>query len=63
MPHHIKALLSLACLVAGAAGYLFMDQLGQHGPSYAAAFLGVFATVSMWVFPEVVKKDLRQAAK
>jgi hypothetical protein len=63
MPHHIKALLSLACLATAAAGYAFMVYLEQRGPSYAVAFLGVFATAAMWVFPEVVKKDINQAQK
>lgn len=57
MPHHIKILLSLACLLTAAGGYLFMVHLGQTGPSYAVAFLGIFATVSMWVFPEVARKS------
>jgi hypothetical protein len=57
MPQHIKILLSLACLLTAAAGYVFMVHLGQTAPSYAIAFLGVFATVSMWVFPEVTKKS------
>jgi hypothetical protein len=35
-----------------------MVHLGQQGPSYAVAFLGIFATIAMWVFPEVMKKDL-----
>jgi hypothetical protein len=63
MPHHIKMLLSLAWLVTAAAGYLFMVYLGQRGPSYAVIFLGIFATAAMWIFPEVVKKDLNQARK
>ena len=63
MPHHIKMLLSLAWLVTAAAGYLFMVYLGQRGPSYAVVFLGIFATAAMWIFPEVVKKDLNQARK
>jgi hypothetical protein len=58
MPPRIKLMLSLACLVTAACGYLFMVHLGQTGPSYAVAFLGVFATVAMWVFPEVTKKSL-----
>ena len=62
MPPHIKALLSVACLATAAAGYAFMVHLGQHGPSYAVAFLGVFATAAMWVFPEVVKKDVKPTA-
>jgi hypothetical protein len=57
MPHHVKFMLSLACLLTAAGGYIFMIHLGQTGPSYAVAFLGVFATVAMWVFPEVVKKN------
>jgi hypothetical protein len=57
MPPQIKLLLSAACLLTAACGYLFMVHLGQTGPSYAVAFLGVFATVAMWVFPEVTKKN------
>ena len=34
-----------------------MVHLGQRGPSYAVAFLGVFAVFAMWVFPEVTKKS------
>jgi hypothetical protein len=56
MPPRVKLMLSLACLLTAACGYLFMVHLGQTGPSYAVAFLGVFATVAMWVFPEVTKK-------
>jgi hypothetical protein len=63
MPHHIKILLSLAWLATAAAGYVFMVYLGQRGPSYAVVFLGLFATAAMWIFPEVVKKDLNQAQK
>jgi hypothetical protein len=63
MPPRIKTLLSLACLITAAAGYVFMVYLGQTGPSYAVAFLGVFATAAMWVFPEVVKRDIKAAQK
>lgn len=56
MPHRIKLMLSLICLLTAAGGYLFMVRLGQTGPSYAVAFLGVFAPLAMWVFPEVMKK-------
>ena len=34
-----------------------MVHLGQTGPSYAVAFLGVFAVFAMWMFPEVTKKN------
>jgi hypothetical protein len=63
MPPHIKAMLSVACLLTAAAGYGFMVYLGQRGPSYAVVFLGLFATGAMWIFPEVVKKNVSQARK
>ena len=56
MPLQVKLLLSLAWLVTAIGAYIFMVHLGQTGPSYAVAFLGVFAVVAMWVFPEVTKK-------
>jgi hypothetical protein len=56
MPFRVKCLLSLAWLLTAAGAYAFMVHLGQTGPSYAVAFLGVFAVVAMWVFPEVSKK-------
>ena len=59
MPNLVKLILSLACLATAAGGYTLMVSLGQHGPSYAIAFLGIFATVAMWVFPEVLKKDFK----
>jgi hypothetical protein len=63
MPHRIKIMLSLAWLATAAGAYAFMVYLGQRGPSYAVVFLGIFATAAMWIFPEVVKKDLNQARK
>lgn len=57
MPSRIKILLSLACMLTALGGYIFMRHLGQVGPSYAVAFLGVFAPLAMWVFPEVMKKS------
>jgi hypothetical protein len=57
MPLRVKLLLSLAWLLTAAGAYLFMVHLGQRGPSYAVAFLGVFAVFAMWVFPEVTKKS------
>lgn len=62
MPNLVKLMLSLVCLATAGGGYAFMVSLGQHGPSYAIAFLGIFATVAMWVFPEVMKKDLKIGA-
>jgi hypothetical protein len=57
MPHRVKLLISLAWLLTATGGYFFMVHLGQRGPSYAVAFLGVFAVIAMWVFPEVQKKS------
>lgn len=57
MPHRIKFLLSVGCLLTAALAYFYMTQAGKTGPSYAVAFLGVFATIAMWVFPEVMKKN------
>jgi hypothetical protein len=57
MPNHVKLMLSLACMATAAGGYAFMVYLGQRGPSYAVAFLGLFATIAMWVFPEVTNKN------
>jgi hypothetical protein len=57
MPLRVKLLLSLAWLLTAVGAYVFMVHLGQIGPSYAVAFLGVFAVVAMWVFPEVTKKS------
>jgi hypothetical protein len=57
MPVRVKLLLSLAWLLTAAGAYVFMVHLGQAGPSYAVAFLGVFAVFAMWVFPEVTKKS------
>ena len=57
MPSHVKFLLSRSSVSTGFGGYRFMVHLGQTGPSYAVAFLGVFAVFAMWVFPEVTKKN------
>jgi hypothetical protein len=57
MPLRVKLLLSLAWLLTAAAAYFFMLHLGKTGPSYAVAFLGIFAVAAMWVFPEVAKKS------
>jgi len=57
MPLRVKLLLSLAWLLTATAAYFFMVYLGKSGPSYAVAFLGIFAVFAMWVFPEVTKKS------
>jgi len=57
MPFRVKFLLSLAWLLTAAGGYAFTVHLGQTGPSYAVALLGVVAVFAMWVFPEVNKEN------
>ncbi|MFT5507262.1 MAG: Na+/melibiose symporter-like transporter [Hyphomicrobiaceae bacterium] len=58
MPIPIKIVFSLVVLAVGVAGYYFLNWLGQgQGVSqYLALFLGVFAVISFWIFPEVVNK-------
>ena len=58
MPTRVKLILSIVWLCVAAGGYLFVAHLGKTTPSYAVIFLGLFATIAMWVFPEVAKKDL-----
>jgi hypothetical protein len=57
MPFPIKFGLSVIVILVAIAAYFFQDSLGQVGPKYATAFLGVFMVVAMWVFPEVTRKS------
>ena len=57
MPSHVKFLLSRSSLSMAFGGYRFMVHLGQTGPSYAVALLGVVAVFAMWVFPEFSKEN------
>ena len=58
MPVPIKIIFSLVVLAVAVAGYFFLDWLGQGDgiSQYLALFLGVFAVISFWIFPEVVNK-------
>lgn len=58
MPVPIKIIFSLVVLGVAIAGYFFLDWLGggQGISRYLALFLGVFAVVSFWIFPEVTNK-------
>lgn len=56
MPNRVKIILSLLVLAVAAAGYAFQAGLGQEGPKYAVAFLGIFMVIAMWVFPEVQRR-------
>lgn len=63
MPTHVKLILSLIVACTTIAAYVFQDHLGQAGPKYAVAFLGVFMIVGMWIFPEVMRKEIRGKIK
>ena len=56
MPVHIKIVFSLVVLLLGIAGYFFLDWLDQGVSQYLALFLGVFAVIAFWIFPEVTNK-------
>ena len=56
MPVHIKIVFSLVVLLVAVAGYFFLDWFGQGFSRYLALFLGVFAVVAFWIFPEVTNK-------
>lgn len=57
MPVPIKIVFSLVVLAVAVAGYFFLDWLSPgQGSRYLALFLGVFAVVSFWIFPEVIDK-------
>ena len=58
MPVPIKIVFSLVVLAVAIAGYFFLDWLapGQGISRYLALFLGVFAVISFWIFPEVTDK-------
>lgn len=56
MPVPVKIIFSLVVLLVAVAGYFFLDWLEQGVSRYIALFLGVFAVVSFWIFPEVTNK-------
>jgi hypothetical protein len=57
MPAAVKTVLSLVALATAACAYYFLSQAGKTESSFAVAFLGIFATAAMWVFPEVMRKS------
>ena len=56
MPVQMKIALSVAVGIAAIAGWFFMASLGQVGPQRAVVFLGPFMIVSLWIFPEVMRR-------
>jgi len=57
MPVPIKIVFSLVVLGVAIAGYFFLEWFagGQGISRYLALFLGVFAVIAFWIFPEVTK--------
>ena len=56
MPFRIKLCLSISVAIAAALGWWYMHATGKIGPEWALAFLGPFMVVSLWIFPEVMRK-------
>lgn len=63
MPNKVKISISILVLLVAAAGFFFQAHLGQVGPKYAVLFLGVFAVVAMWIFPEVQRHKAADTAR
>ena len=52
MPTHIKIIVSVLTLLAGAIFYYFELKYGQSRVATVGAFLSVFMVLAMWIFPE-----------
>lgn len=52
MPTHIKIIVSVLTLLAGAIFYYFETQYGQAHVAAVGAVLSVFMVLAMWIFPE-----------
>jgi hypothetical protein len=50
-------MFSVIVAIAAVGGYFFQAGLGNTGPSYAALAFGAISIVSMWIFPEVSRKQ------
>ena len=52
MPTHIKLIVSVLTLLAGAIFYYFETQYGRAHVAAVGAVLSVFMVLAMWIFPE-----------
>ena len=52
MPTHIKIIVSVLTLLAGAIFYYFETRYGQEHVATVGAALSVFMVLAMWIFPE-----------
>ena len=62
MPNHLKALVSVIALIAGAVMFYFDTQAGAGGSRWIALALGPLAVTAIWIFPEANAKAIRKEA-
>ncbi|UCH47792.1 MAG: hypothetical protein JSU95_17350 [Betaproteobacteria bacterium] len=60
MPTHIKIIVSLLTLLAGAIFYYFEAQYGRANVATVGAALSVFMVLAMWIFPEAGDRAKRK---
>jgi len=60
VPFSIKLGLSVTVGLVALAGWFYMGILDEAGPQRAVGFLGPFMIFSLWVFPEVMRKEARR---
>ncbi|UCD67985.1 MAG: hypothetical protein JSW48_14500 [Betaproteobacteria bacterium] len=60
MPTHIKIIVSILTLLAGAAFYYFEGRYGQAHVATVGAALSIFMVVAMWIFPEAGDRAKRK---
>jgi len=56
MSFNVKLGLTIAVALAILGGWYYMGTLGQIGPQRALLFLLPFTVVSLWIFPDVMRK-------
>jgi len=63
MPNHIKLILSILALAAGAGMFWFDTGAGANGAArWVALALGPVAVFAIWVFPEAKAGEVRKEA-
>ena len=60
MPKHIKIIVSVLTLLAGAIFYYFESHYGQAHVATVGAVLSVFMVLAMWIFPEAGDRAKRK---
>jgi hypothetical protein len=63
MPKHLKIIISIIAIAAGALMFWLDTRAGAGGAArWVALALGPFATFAIWVFPEASAKEIRKEA-